>query len=413
MTQRSRSIDSDRSKSLVAKRREEVRQYARQLCGVTMFLIVLGALALFSATSSPLASEGHFPYSSILKHLGFLCAGLLLAAGVAAALPRISGLTIKVIVNIAFLVNLALLAAVRFTPLGPEIFGARRWIDLGGMRFQPSEFLKITLVLLIATVLLEGGKRAFGSFRTDRGKMLTFRRDRLSLAWAYFAVFASVGLVVIQPDLGTSSIVLATSLAAMLLAGVSPKSIVKFFLFLIICGIIGYLIMPQKYQYAIERVKTHFNPTKDVSDEGYQITQSMVAISQAGMFGRGYMHSLQKMNRLPLQDRDFIFAVWVEETGLIGGLLVVMLFLYFAFLCLRISLLLPYGFESVAVFGLGFNLALQAIINVSTNVGALPVSGMTLPFFSSGGTSIVVSLFIVGLILGLVQRKLGGAGGKA
>jgi cell division protein FtsW len=337
----------------------------------------------------------------------------LLAAAAAAALPRMSDIAIKVTVILAFLANIAMLAAVRFTPLGPTIFGARRWIDIAGVRFQPSEFLKVTLVLLIAAMLLEGGKRAYGNFRTERGEVLTFRRDRLSLAWAYLAILASVGLVVIQPDLGTSFIVFATSLATLLLAGVPFKGLFKFVLFIILLGTLGYFLAPQKYQYALERIHTHFHPTEDISDEGYQITQSMGAISQAGMFGRGYMHSLQKMNRLPLQDRDFIYAVWVEETGMIGGLLVVALFLYFAFLCLRISMLLPYGFESVAVFGLGFNLALQALINVSTNVGALPVSGMTLPFFSSGGTSIMVSTFIVGLILGLVQRKLGRSGGRA
>ncbi len=191
-----------------------------------------------------------------------------------------------------------------------------------------------------------------------------------------------------------------------MLAGVPLKSLGKFFLVLILFAAVGLLVFPKKYQYAFERVRTHFYPTEDVTGDAYQITQSLGAISQAGILGRGYMRSLQKMNRLPLHDRDFIFAVWVEETGLAGGLAVISLFLYFAFLCLRASMLLPYGFESVAVVGLGFNLALQAVINISTNVGALPVSGMTLPFFSSGGTSAIVSMLIFGIIMGLIQRKL-------
>ncbi len=405
MTQSSRLIDENRRKTIEAGNKVEVRKAARSLAAATGMLIILGAMALFSATSTPLASQGEFPYSAILKHLGFLAAGAILAMFVAAALPRLSDSAVKYFIYLFFLINAALLVAC-FTPLGVEINGAKRWVNLAGVVFQPSEFLKITVVLLIAAVLIEGGRRAFRSFRSERGDVFTLRRDRIVLAWAYAAVLFSVGLVAIQPDLGTSSIILTTALATLLLAGVPLKSLGKFFLVLILFAAVGLLVFPKKYQYAFERVRTHFYPTEDVTGDAYQITQSLGAISQAGILGRGYMRSLQKMNRLPLHDRDFIFAVWVEETGLAGGLAVISLFLYFAFLCLRASMLLPYGFESVAVVGLGFNLALQAVINISTNVGALPVSGMTLPFFSSGGTSAIVSMLIFGIIMGLIQRKL-------
>lgn len=405
MTKSSRRIDDDRRSSVAGGRKDEVRQTARSIATVTGILIILGSAALFSATSTPLASEGEFPYSAILKHLAFLAAGIAIATFISAVLPNLPGQTIKSFIYLAFILNALLLAAC-FSPIGVSINGASRWVNLGGVVFQPSEFLKVTLVLLIAAVLIDGGRRPLRSFRSERGDVFTLRRDRVILAWAYIAIFISVALVVIQPDLGTSSIVFGTALAALFLAGVPPVSIMKFILVLILMAGLGLLAFPKKYHYAMERIRTHFNPTEDVSGDAYQITQSLAAISQAGLWGRGYMRSLQKMNRLPLHDRDFIFAVWVEETGVFGGLLVLCLFLYFAFLCLRISMMLPYGFESVAICALGFNLALQAIINISTNVGALPVSGMTLPFFSSGGTSILVSMMIFGLIMGLTQRKL-------
>ena len=235
---------------------------------------------------------------------------------------------------------------------------------------------------------------------------MTIRRDRLQLIWILLAVITCLGLVAAQPDLGTTAIVFAASIVTMFLVGVPLRGFVTFAVLLVALLGAGYLFEPEKYAYGFERIYTAFHPMEDPSDEGYQIVQSMGAVSSGGLTGRGYMKSEQKMNRLPFQDRDFIFAIWVEETGLLGGLLVVGLFLYLALMCLRISVLLPFCFESVAIFALGFNLALQAIINVATNVGALPVSGLTLPFFSSGGTSILVSLLIIGTILGLIRRKL-------
>jgi len=414
MTISSQHIARSRTKSLVRQRREELRQLARQVLAVTGILLILGLLALFSASTAPLAARGLYPYSTVLKQLGFIAAGLAAAWLCSFAFARLSYPAIKAVVALGFLGNLALLVLVRFTPLGPEIYGARRWLRLGMVQFQPAELLKLTLVLAIAAVLLTAaaGKRSkpFASFRTERGELMTIRRDRLHLAWAYLGVLLSLGLVAIQPDLGTTAVMLATAFVVLLLVGVPLKSLAKFGLVIVLLGAGGYFLAPAKYQYALERIYTVFHPLENVTDESYQITQSLGAVSQGGVFGRGYMHSQQKMNRLPLQDRDFIFAVWVEETGLLGALLVVGLFLFLPFICLRISSLLPFGFESVAVFGLGFSLALQAMVNVGTNAGVLPVSGLTLPFFSSGGTSIIVSLVMVGTILGLVRRNLPAGG---
>ncbi len=415
MTVSSQRIENRRRRSVAHKRQDEVRQLARQLLVVTGILLILGAFALFSASSAPLASRGLYPYSTVLKQLGFIALGLILAWTLSGTFASLSERWLKALIWISFLGNIVLLVLVRFTPLGPEINGVHRWLRIGFVQFQPAELLKLTLVLAIATVLLAASGRAkpLASFRTERGELMTVRRDRLQLLWVYLAVLASAGLVVIQPDLGTTAIVLATSFVMLFLVGVSLKSLLKFSLVIVILGIIGYLCVPEKYQYARERIYTVFHPLENVSNEGYQIAQSLGAVSQGGLLGRGYMRSQQKMNRLPLQDRDFIFAVWVEETGLLGGLLVVGLFLYLGFLCLRISALMQFSFEGVAAFGLGFYLALQALTNIGTNVGVLPVSGLTLPFFSSGGTSMLVSLLTIGTILGLIRRMLPSGAGRS
>jgi len=402
------SLGTSRRKSLVATRREDIEQMKLHLLVVTGVLLVLGLVALFSASTAPLAAAGRYPYSIILRQCAFIAAGLVLMGLTARAfLPPMSDAMLKFSSRVAFVLTLVLLLAVNFTPLGPEINGAHRWIRLGGFQFQPAEFLKITTILFIAAVLLgPKARQAFTTFRTEQGKTLTVPRNRLRMAFVYFGCVAALGLVVIQPDLGSTGIVLFVMLATLTLTGVPMRSILKFLLVLVMLGAAGYFVAPQKYSYAVERIATALDPMSDVSGSGYQIVQSLGAINKGGLLGRGYMNSLQKMNRLPLQDRDFIFAVWVEEMGMVGGLLVIGLFLYFAFLTLRISTLLPFSFESVVVVALGFTVSFQALINIATNVGVLPVSGLTLPFFSSGGTSMIVSLLSVGIILGLVNRQL-------
>jgi len=408
MTQSSRTIEKHRRKSQVQKRQEELRHYSRHILIVTAALLVLGILALFSASTAPLAARGLFPYSTVLKQVMFIGISLLLAGFIGAAvLPKLSERALKVLVQAAFAFSILMLLAVLFTPLGQEVNGALRWLRIGPVQFQPSEFLKVTLVLFISSLLLTAGSnKMFTSFRTERGELMTIRRDRIQLIWVLLAVILCLGLVAAQPDLGTTAIVFAASIVTMFLVGVPARGFLTFAVLLVVLLGVGYLLKPQKYAYGFERIYTAFHPMEDITDEGYQIVQSMGAVSSGGLLGRGYMRSEQKMNRLPFQDRDFIFAIWVEETGLLGGLLVVGLFLYLAFLCLRVSVMLPFCFESVAIFALGFILSLQAIINVATNVGVLPVSGLTLPFFSSGGTSMLVSLLIIGTILGLIRRKL-------
>jgi cell division protein FtsW len=402
------NLGASRRKSLVSTRREELQQMMFHLLVVTGVLLVLGLIALFSASTAPLAAAGRYPYSVVLRQCGFIAIGLVLMGLMARVfIPPMPDSVLKFACRLAFLINLLLLVAVNFTPLGPEINGAHRWLKLGGFQFQPSEFLKITAVLFIAAVLLgPKAQKAFTTFRTERGNTMTIPRNRLRMAFVYLGCLASLGLVVIQPDLGSTAIILVVILATLMLIGVPVKSILKFLLVLVFLGAAGYFVAPQKYFYAIERITTAMDPMSDVSDSGYQIVQSLGAINKGGLLGRGYMNSLQKMNRLPLQDRDFIFAVWVEEMGMIGGLLVICLFLYFAFIALRLSTLLPFSFEAVGVVALGFTVSFQALINVATNVGVLPVSGLTLPFFSSGGTSMIVSLLIVGIMLGLVNRQL-------
>ena len=398
-------LSQRRRRKLIARRADELAHCSRQIFVVTMVLLALGMAALFSASTGSRAAGTEFPYWVILRQLLFTAIGVgLLLFTWLTALPKLSSQALKLLVALALITNLVLLICVFIPPFGVEAGGAYRWLRIGGLQFQPAEFLKLTLILFIATALVPPGSRQLVTTRQSDGRYRTTRRKGLRPAGVIALILLCIILTAIQPDLGTTALLLTGSFAVLALAGVSWRALVGAFLVLLLIGGLGLLVAPQKYQYAAQRLLTMLHPSRDVSGPGYQITQSLVGISQGGLLGRGYMQSQQKLGRLPLADRDFIFAVWVEEMGLLSGALVLGLFLYLLFLCWRAAALLPFGFEGVAVFSLGFVLSLQAAVNIGTNVGLLPVSGLTLPFFSSGGSSLLVSLLMVAVVLGLLQR---------
>jgi cell division protein FtsW (lipid II flippase) len=151
---------------------------------------------------------------------------------------------------------------------------------------------------------------------------------------------------------------------------------------------------------------TWLDPMADPDGDGFQITQSRGAIVYGGIFGRGYLKGEQKVNRLPLSTKDFIYPVMVEELGLVGGLAIIALFALVGFSAGQLARCCRDRFHRTVIAGLGLAVALQAFVNIGTTVGALPVSGITLPFFSGGGTSIVVSILCFGLMAGLAREEL-------
>ncbi len=175
---------------------------------------------------------------------------------------------------------------------------------------------------------------------------------------------------------------------------------------LVLLGLTAAAVSPEHYSYAAKRVSTWLNPVDSEDGAAYQITQSQGALAGGGLLGRGYLKSEQKMNRLPLATKDFVFPVIVEELGYLGGLAVILGFLALAFASLRLSLCLRDPFARTVVCALGFTIWLQAFVNIGTTIGTLPLSGLTLPFFSEGGTSLVVCITAVGIMAGLALGEL-------
>ncbi len=400
------AISQKRKLEFAQMRANLIEANRTKLIVTTLVLLFLGHLALFSASSAALIVASKSPYTIILRQLTFTSFGLLLMLALGnIIIPRLGEKALSLLSLWLFLLSLTLVALTLISPMGSESYGASRWLNLFGVRFQPFEFLKFACPFFLSSFLISlERKGGIIHIKDSTGKFQTESRGKLPIFTLYLALTLSAVLVALQPHLGGAALIFSTSLATLWLMNVPMRSILKFILLILILASAIYFAMPQKFEHARERVKTLFNPMKDPTGEGYQIIQSIKAISEAGLFGKGYMNGLQKYGRLPLADRDFIFAVWTEETGLIGALIVIGLFLFYILIIIRTSALLPFGFEKVTVTSLGTLLVLQALLNIGSNVQSLPVSGLTLPFFSYGGSSMISSLITVGIILGLIRR---------
>lgn len=405
----------------VADSNEAGRIWLGRLGWLLLTLILFGLAVSFSSTVYLNLAQHKPIYADFLDHAKFILLGLAVAwlARTALSAGSESQRWLRFVIPLAYIVSLALVLAVRVTPLGVTIDGAKRWLDLGPVSFQPSELLKISLILYLAQLLCWWRKPALpvdeagsaergwgfveGSFRLMReGPCRWPEMPKRCLP----AILIPLGLTALQPDLGSSGVILAVSLMTMALAGVRKRDIAVLLGILALAGTLGILLSPGAYDYAHERLVTWLNPTADPDGDGFQITQSRGAIVSGGLFGRGYLKSEQKINRLPLSTKDFVYPVIVEELGLVGGVAVIVLFASLGFIAIKLGQCCRDPFNQTVVAALGLAIALQAFINIGTTVGTLPVSGITLPFFSGGGTSLVISIFSFGLMAGFARQDL-------
>lgn len=269
------------------------------------------------------------------------------------------------------------------TPLGVEVKGSSRWLGLGPLRFSPSELTKLAIVLFMAK-----------SLENNLDHIDSFKNGILP----YLLILAAVcGLIMAQPDLGTSVAIAGTVFFMLMVAGAKSSHLIG----LMMGGIAAVSAAIYFASYRMERFVAFLNPWKYASDEGFQTIQSLYALGSGGLFGMGLGRSRQKFFYLPEQHTDFIFAIMGEELGFIGVSVVVMLFLLFAWRGFKIAMNAPDNFSSILAAGLTIMVILQAIINIGVVSGALPVTGITLPFISYGGTSLLFSMTAVGLLLNI------------
>ncbi len=351
------------------------------LFAVTVALLGFGLVMVWSA-SSALAQERHGnAYHFLVKQVLWACVGLVVM--LAAMRMDYRKLRQPGVVYLVLLATTALLIVVLFMRPVNE---THRWLRLGALSFQPAELAKLAIVLFLAYHLEKRGERV-NEFLPSLFPVL------LLMAWFGFLVF-------IQPDLGSAAIVVLIGCVMLFLAGVR----VRYFAALAILAVplLYHAVMVAAYRR--DRIEAFLNPQADARGSGYQIIQSLIAVGTGGASGVGLMEGRQKLFYLPYPYSDFIYAVIGEELGLMGAAAVVAAFLLLLWRGIRASWNAPDPFGMFLAAGLTLAIVLQALINVSVVLGLLPTKGIPLPFISAGGSSLVLTLFSVGLVLNVSQH---------
>jgi len=355
-------------------------EYDRTILLIYLALICLGLVMVASASIgiSDQLSDDPFFYAK-RQFLRILLSLLLL--WVACRIP----LQFWIRTGMALMLgSIVLLALVLIPGVGHTVNGATRWLNFGLFTFQVSEIAKLFLIIYLSGYLLRRGDEV-------KTNTMGFVKPMLILAMAS-------GLLVLEPDFGAAAVLLMTGLGLIFLGGV------RFFQFLLFVsgtlGIMGLLAVSSPYRLA--RITSFLDPWADPFNSGFQLTQSLIAIGSGGWFGAGLGGSVQKLFYLPEAHTDFLYAIYAEEFGFAGQVCLIAVFGLFAWRCFaiaRLALLREQAFGAYLAYGVGLLITLQAIINIGVNMGALPTKGLTLPFVSYGGNSILSMSFAVGLVL--------------
>ena len=282
------------------------------------------------------------------------------------------------------LIALALLLVVLIPGVGYAVNGSTRWLKVGAINIQVSEPARLCLILYVAGYLVRQNKSL-------REQFVGFLRPMLVLSLA-------CGLLLAEPDFGAAIVLLATALAMLFVAGARVRDFLMFFSTTIVAMAALAITSP----YRLQRLTAFLDPWSDPFNSGFQLTQSLIAIGRGEWFGVGLGNSVQKLFYLPEAHTDFVFAVFAEEFGLFGSLLLISLFLGLLWRIFRLSIRAANAerfFEAYLAVGLGTWLGLQAFINVGVNMGLLPTKGLTLPLISYGRSSLIIAMISIGLLL--------------
>jgi len=343
----------------------------------TIILLAIGIIMVFSASYYDTLDKD--PYFYVRKQLTW---GLI---GLAAMLVmmKIDYYRLKPYINLAFIATLILLVLVVVPSVGVEVKGSRRWINLGFTNLQPSEVMKLCMVLFLSKSLCEKSRRLHHFF-TGLGP--------------YLLLLAVVGaLIMMEPDLGTTMALVATSMVLLFAAGIKWSHII--FMGLSGLCIAAGLIIQEPYR--LNRIIGYLDPWAHASKEGYQTINSLYALGSGGFFGMGLGNSRQKLDFLPEQHTDFIFAILGEELGFVGAFFVILMFFLIAWRGYRTALKCPDIFGSFLAVGITTMITLQAFLNMGVVTGLLPVTGISLPFISYGGSSLLFSMLGIGILLNI------------
>ncbi|MES9855844.1 MAG: putative lipid II flippase FtsW [Sedimenticola sp.] len=361
--------------------------------------LILAAAALLGlgvvmVASASLHRINDAPFYYVNRHLIAITIGIIAAA----VISRIPVAYWERSGTLLYLVGLLLLILVLVPGLGRTANGATRWIPVGSFNIQSSEFMKLFLVIYIAGYL---------------------ERRRLEVSqsiWGFIKpmllLLVACSLIMVQPDFGTTAVLLATAMGLLFLGGVPLWQFAL--LISATTAVLAGLVFFSPYR--LERVTTFLDPWADVEGAGYQLAQALIAFGRGEWFGVGLGNGIQKQFYLPEAHTDFLMAVIGEEFGLIGTLVVILMFAIIVWRAFRIGALAEKQgrrFASLVAQGFGLWLGMQAFINIGVNVGLLPTKGLTLPLMSYGGNSIIVACVVIAMLLRIDYELRGEVDGKS
>lgn len=359
------------------------RSFDQLLLVTTLLMMGIGIVMIYNASALIAVRRfGYNPYYFLKKHLyHVLVAICLLLAAMKIHYPIWRKWSPVILIT-----SLASLCLVLVPKIGIKLGGARRWIKIAPFfSFQPSELAKIAIIIFMASFLAQKNDQLeeFGSIPTP-----------LFIVLASFFAF-----VVAQPDLGTGILIIIVGFSMLYVAGIHFKNMIIPVICFLCCMVILIWITP----YRVNRVLSHLDPWSDPKGSGYQLIRSMIAIGSGGKMGLGLGNSIQNGISIPEPFTDFIFAIIAKEVGLIGACLIVSLFFLVAWRGLRIACNCSDRFGRYLAIGITCLIGYQALINMGVVTGLLPTKGITLPFISYGGTSLIFNALGIGILLNVSQ----------
>lgn len=343
-------------------------------------LLGLGLVMITSASSEVAAALSGNPLYHMIRHLVYLVIGL----GVCGLVLMIPLSTWQRLGWVLLIGAFGLLVLVLVPHIGREVNGSMRWIGFGAFNVQPSEIAKVFVVLYLAGYLVR-------------------RQEEVRESWAGFfkpfvVLLPMAGLLLLEPDFGATVVMMGSAAAMLFLGGVG---LFRFSL-MVALAVGAVFVLVQTQEYRLQRLITFTDPWADQFGSGYQLTQALIAFGRGEWFGVGLGNSIQKQFYLPEAHTDFVYAVLAEELGMVGALATLGLFLFVSVRALYIGLWAEKAkqfFAAYTAYGLAFLWIGQFLINIGVNIGLLPTKGLTLPFLSYGGSSLVICCLSLGLLL--------------
>ena len=346
-----------------------------------VLLTIFGLIMIYSSSSI----WAEYKFNDEFKYLKSQSLFLILSYITIFITSKIPYTIYKKYSNTLLFICIILLILVLIPGIGTIRNGSRSWFGIGPLGIQPSEFTKLALIIYTSKYL-------------TNNKIKDIKTSVLPLLIIVFLIF---GLIMLEPDFGTGIIIVISIIALLFISGVN----MSFFIKLAILGLIGIIVLIIIAPYRLERIISFINPWSDPLGSGFQIIQSLYAIGPSGLLGMGLGNSIQKHFYLPEPQTDFIFSIISEELGFLGIIIIATLFIIIIYRGFKISIKQEDNFAKYLSFGITFSIAFQTILNLMVVVGLIPVTGVTLPFLSYGGSSLLISTTSIGILLNISKNK--------